>query len=501
MHALFARLRAISFTAPPVPVVPPEPDPPSSQSIPQYTLPISRHIHPDPNALLATYTAELDERARNEPDRGLRPSSRRPSVDGPIIRRSEAHIPTSEAGIDEVSEPAPSREPSQTTVPASIDDTTSPSHWLIHSFTHFASPSVWSTFGRGRQHSSSPIDPFSRTDSRPGSSNKSLQGTPDQADGQPPSRKSSTKPRSSFSHDSPGSESIRSSTMTTTTPVRSRPESTRTQVATHDSPLERSPRTFGHPTPEMPSTPLIGRGSPPPPLPPLVHHGLRTIPSQDGDEDLRAEEIKAVHEIPLTIEHDTSALYPNPPKDQITYPRRSRIRNDPFALSSLSAVNSRSRSKSSPAPTRVLPMVQQIFPNADEQHSSITAFPTMPTITQDVQVQPPAVGDTPSKSVLPRPLSSSGRRSSAEWSAEQAVAVEANTWPAQVSRQILELSFGGTTGDPKETFPQSPGSEARVAARAPFDPSLSSPPLVSPSSPLPSLSSSLGPPFLLQGAL
>jgi hypothetical protein len=379
--------------APPIVIYPTTPTTSPTPSPPVIS-PLNRRIHPDVNSLLATYAAEQESAV----GLGLRPSSRRHSIDGSSPRLTQIrHALETPATLEEVSEPSHSGEPSQ----AQAVDDPGQARRLLHRISQLASPGEWSTFGRIRAYTSPKIGDFGDPPASPRHSGPPTAGRSTPSARTTASRRSSAKPSSSQSH-----ESKHSSNQSPTTPVR--PTSQITAAVAADLGFD-SPRTLGYPSPDLRAMGSHSN-SPPPPLPPFNHPSLRIKPR--GDPDPPAA-------VSSTVTYDPYA------SEQQTYPRRSRSSRDQLAFSSFPFSKARSRSKSSPSSPK--PKAQQIF-SAFHPHASSSTGHHHHDMTTNV----------PSR---PRIRTISGRRTSADWSAQQATENK-HSWPAQVSREMLQLSLG-----------------------------------------------------------
>lgn len=479
--------------------------------------PVDRKIHPNLDSLLDDYSIQLDhDRDRDQIDASaefgtrLNPSTlRRHSVDGghPKTRPSLANTTTTPGTLDDADENIESTASRSGligelfTQDSALGDDPSRTRRILDHISYLASPSEWSTFGRHRDHKSPRLGSFGRqiphvgthshdsndfhivtrrprsnskrkatgmnasssehsesfvTSKRSGSISRPSTAatapiTSREVASTTPSRKSSFKHPRGQDHEirttdckySSGSSSYRNN-HAAMTPIRSLQNTS--SSATHDI-LSDSPHTFGYPTPPDHASgftfgPKSAYDSSPPPLPPFNHPELTAaLRARSGTGSAANATVLSAKGLspqdPDTIFESTHDR---------TFPRRSRFgsTNPAFAsLPSFSLDKLRSRSKSSPS----LPQVQQIF---GPPSSPSASPPVPPPGSSRVKVHPRKCASGPR--LRPRTNTLPVRRSSANW-AKEATSRDQFSWPAQVSREILRLSF--------ETYSAGSGRESR----------------------------------------
>jgi hypothetical protein len=388
-----------------------------------------RKIHPDLDSLLESFSADDD---KPDVSAGLRPRTRRHSVDGSSRRDTQARIASQlnpSEPVLETDETEGNQELGDRSQERPSDDE--------HNLSSFPHPNVqWSTFGRHTEFVS-PRDDDASSEFAINDFSKRPRAV---------SRNSSTKSTSSNQHPSIRSRrhSIQSHSTLSASPVNQSPENTlssrkdsRTtaripftpsRAQPYRSPKSHparisasaakelgfdSPGTFGQPTPPSQSRP---RGSPssgyaydsePPPLPPLDHPAFATF-SRSHVRSLR----------------DSSVREPGfKTPERKTRPRSRTLEGD----QNLPPQNL----PTSPAPAQRM-YATLPFSFGKRTRSRAYSNPIRSRKSSDAD------------STLSKPTLS--RRRSADWSALRATIgvneSDDGSWPVQVSREVLRLSFG-----------------------------------------------------------
>ena len=457
MTSFFSRLRRRATTSAsastplvissPIPITIPDlPSPLEDVSPP----PADRRIHPDLNSLVESYSAAEESQV----PRGLKPMpsprSRRHSVDGSSTWRTQLRLTSRLAPPIVVQDPVQEEEPSSS---AQIFPT-----------------AEWSTFGRTKDHTSPRISDFGNSSARNSPvrrpSSKLSKGTSNSGS----LRSNITSPRSpvtsrpstgrsgpslapptssSSSHSSPqtrtseipsphednrhssespnthSSHSKQTPTRRRSTPSHSTPSPQSAANISHKTSSDLafdSPKTFGHPTPEL--RPGSGQSfgfvwrEQTPPMPALDH------PALAASLGSRAQTLAVGHG---GSNPNLKELAADPIRAGKSERRPSKI-SQTSHFSTLPFRFGRSR----PSRSRSMPKVQQIF-------------------DQDTKESPESSARSPAM-LRGRRRAKSGaitkyeRRRSADWTSSQALA-GANasgefSWPAQVSREMLRMSLG-----------------------------------------------------------
>jgi hypothetical protein len=412
---------------------------------------VDRRIHPDLNSLVESYSAAEE----SEVPHGLKPMpsprSRRHSVDGSSTWRTQLRLTSRLAPPIVVQDSVQEEEPS--------------------SSVQRLPTAEWSTFGRTKDHTSPRISDFGNSSARNSPvrrpSSKLSKGTSNSGS----LRSNTTSPRSPVTSrpstgrsgpslappTSSSSEATHSSPQTRTSEIPSHHEDNRhssespnthsshskrtptrrRSIPSHSTPSPHSaanishktsrdlafesPKTFGHPTPEL--RPGSGQsfgfvwGEEAPPMPTLDHPALavslgsraQTLAVRHGGSNQNLKEPAA-----------------DPMRDRESERRPSKV-SQTSHFSTLPFRFGRSR----PSRSHSMPKVQQIFQDTKESQGSSARSPVTPRARRRAK----------SGSITKHE-----RRRSADWTSSQALAgVNANgefSWPAQVSREMLKMSLG-----------------------------------------------------------
>ena len=388
-------------------------------------LQIDRKILQDPSSF-------IDSQVQDALPLGLTPSTRLPSAGGSSNTRYRPK-PT-----DPTSEPLPeSNGPSPRTQ----------SRFTISRISKIAGGGEWSTFGRKRERR---VPDFPGSSGRtsppdnPKGTSHSLSPTRDSkhlsADSTPStftlSRLTNPSRTSTRTQDRPSSPSTRSpqqspdirfsskhSSLTSSKPhprTPQRPSSytapaassvTNLTTSVNREPVFDSPHTFGHPTP--PGNPIdisVPYPSPPPPLPPLDHPELTAVLSSRGK--------------PMSTGQPTLSAF---------------------------------RDRSNTLPTnRRTPRKDDLFPSLSLRLGRSVRHSQAKQVVNTAMAEPPRRARTVSAGARER------RRTSADWSSYQAT-VDVNSWPAEVSREILRLSLPSSDQVPGSSGKRNTSARGRNA--------------------------------------